>query len=81
MKHRAKSLRRGERIIYASDKKNIGRAAALETIMVGTVAVQTFTTMICGIETDTTGNYTWGTDFDCPDCLELYGLVILSELP
>lgn len=78
--HRAKSVRRGERTIYGTTPHSMGKAAALQTIMEGTVAVQTFTTMYCGIEVDTTGHYTWTDGFTCEDCLREYGLEILGQL-
>lgn len=79
--HRAKSARRGDRVIFGGTIFTKGRAAALQTITEGITKVQTFTTMYCGIEQDTLGDYTWTDSFTCPDCLREYGLEILGELP
>lgn len=78
--HKALSVRHGTRVITATNPHSTGAAAALQVLTNSVTAQQTFTTMHCGIETDTTGNYTWGDGFDCEDCLREYGLMVLGEL-
>lgn len=80
MKHKARSVRHGTRLIKATSPAQHATASALDTVLHAITAQQTFTTMYCGIETDTTGNYTYLDDYDCEDCLREYGLVVLGEL-